>query len=158
MQLVPLLRRDRRWYTAQIFQHALILIASAGAMFFDDDLRWVMVAWALFAAFVIAPRLFVRLRWWRCAGWVTWGQLGRLFRRYARATETLTLLDPSMPEAVRGDVRVFQLRLFTEAGDWQRAIEYYRSVEDWGTLVSATRARLLAARAYAQTGDFELAF
>ena len=42
--------------------------------------------------------------------------------------------------------------------DWRGAIEYYLSVEDWGTLLSATRARLLAAKAYAQVGDFEHAF
>ena len=46
MQLVPLLR-DWRWYAAQIIQHTLILITAAGAMFFDGDIRWVVVAWAL---------------------------------------------------------------------------------------------------------------
>ncbi len=161
MQLVPLLRRGRCWYAAQIAQHALILLAAVGAMIFDDDPTWVVLVWVQFVAFVIAPRLCVRFRRWRWAGWLSWGQLGRLFRRYADAvehrTDARTLLDTPMPEAVRGDVRVFQLRLLTDAGDWLGAIDLYRSVEDWGTLLSATRARLLAARAFAHTGDFERA-
>jgi membrane associated rhomboid family serine protease len=166
MQLLPLLQRDRQWYAAQIAQHLLILLAALGAMVFEDDIRWVILAWLLFTAFIIAPRLLVRLRWWRWAGWLTWGPLGQLFRRYADAQklsrdEALALLDQTitapMPAAVRGGAQVFRLKLLTDAGDWLGAIEYCRSVENWGTLVSVTRARLLAARAYAHTGDLEQA-
>jgi hypothetical protein len=60
MQLVPLLRRDRGWHAAQIAQLALVLLASLGAMYFADDFIWVIIAWALFCVFVLAPRLLMR--------------------------------------------------------------------------------------------------
>ena len=155
MLLLPLLRQHQRWYAAQIAQNVLILFAALGAMVFENDLRWVFLAWGLFALFILTPRMLVRFRCWRWAGWLTWGRLGRLFRQYADARP---IVDEAMPESVRGDVRVFELRRLTDAGDWINAIQHYRSVEDWGTLGAATRARLLAARAFAHTGDFEQAW
>ena len=63
-----------------------------------------------------------------------------------------------MPEAVRGDVQLLRLRLLADTGDWAGVLNVYENVENWSTLVPATRARLLAARAYAQAGNFERAF
>ena len=172
-QLAPLLRDDRRWFVAQLTQLGLILLASAGAFLFEDDFIWVIIAWSLFVVFVLAPRVVVRLAWerhqaawWTWAARLTWGKLGQVFRRYARAeehrAEASALLDAvlaePLPEPVRGDAQLFRLRLLSDAGDWAGALQVYESVESWGTLVSATRARLLAARAYAQAGNFERAF
>jgi membrane associated rhomboid family serine protease len=176
-QLAPLLGRARRWYAAQIAQLGLILLAAAGAVVFEGDFIWVWIAWTLFAGFVLGPRLLTRVAWerhrpaaWRWAGRLAWGQLGRLFRRFARAeqlrqqghlSEALALLDAAttgpVPAAVRGEARLFRLRLLAEAGDWAGALDVYERVEDWGTASAAVRARLLAARAYASTGQFERA-
>ena len=97
MQLVPLLRGDRRWYAAQIVQLLLILIAAAGACYFDDEPVWVVIAWSLFLVFVVAPRIVLRLamrvmstrsladaaRLWHWAGRLVWGELGHLYRTHA---------------------------------------------------------------------------
>ena len=55
MQLYPLLRGDRRWYAAQIAQLALTVLACGGAFYFGDEFVWVVIAWGLFGAFVVAP-------------------------------------------------------------------------------------------------------
>jgi membrane associated rhomboid family serine protease len=172
-QLGPLLRGDWRWFLAQVVQLSLILLASLGAMIFEEDFIWVWIAWTLFVLFVLAPRVIARIAgerhqpaWWTWAARLTWGKLGQLFRRYARAEEdrpkALALLDvvlaEPMPESVRGDAQLFRLRMLDDAGDWGGVVQVYENVEDWGTLVSATRARLLVARAYAQAGNFERAF
>jgi membrane associated rhomboid family serine protease len=177
-QLGPLLRGDWRWFLAQVVQLALILLASLGAIVFEGDFIWVIIAWAMFVIFVLVPRVVVRLAWerqqpawWKWAARFAWGQLGRLYRRYARAEElwqqqhrpeALTLmnvvLDEPLPESVRGEAQLFRLRLLSDAGDWAGALGVYETVEDWGTLFSAARARLVAARAYAQAGNFERAF
>jgi membrane associated rhomboid family serine protease len=176
-QLAPLLGRARRWYAAQITQLGLILLAALGAAVFEGDLAWVWIAWALFAGFVLGPRLLARVAWesqwpaaWRWAGRLAWGQLGRLFRRFARAeqlrqqgklSDALALLDAAtvepMPAAVRGEAQLFRLRLLAGTNDAAGALDAYERVEDWGTASAAARARLFAARAYAATGDFERA-
>ena len=69
MQLIPLLRRDWRWFAAQIAQLSVTLLACLGALYFSDELSqrqayefiWVGAAWALFVAFIVAPRLLARL-------------------------------------------------------------------------------------------------
>lgn len=184
MQLVPLLRRDRRWHAAQIAQLTLILLASFGALFFVDDFIWVAIAWTLFVVFVVVPRWLGRwagrkqsmgqwaqaARFWQISGRLAFGHLGRLYRVYAEAlqrvgesrqTEAEALLDQCatepMPEPMRGVVRVWKLTLLHGCRDWQRAVDFYESVEDWGTLSVAMRARLLAARAFSETGQVERA-
>ena len=135
MQLVPLLRRDRRWHAAQIAQLALVLLASLGAMYFSEDFIWVIIAWVLFGAFVLAPRLFARAgnrellrgrwgqaaRWWQVAGRLTFGRTGRLYRRYAVVLAAMSegrreeagrllydLIAAPMPETVRGMARLWK--------------------------------------------------
>ncbi len=176
-QLAPLLGAARRWYAAQIAQLSLILLAATGAAVFEGDFLWVWIAWGLFAGFVLAPRWLARVAWehhrpaaWRWAGRLAWGQLGRLFRRFARAeqlrqqdrlAEALAVLDAAtaapMPSTVRGEAQLFRLRLLAEAGDRAGTLDAYERVEDWGTALAAVRARLLAARAYASAGQFERA-
>src|SRR6267154_2026619 len=94
-QLIPLLGGERRWYAAQISQLSVTLLACCGAIYFGKDMIWVPIAWALFTAFVIAPAALTFLAGgkevsgnWRgaalfrrLAGWVAWGQTGRLYRR-----------------------------------------------------------------------------
>ena len=62
-----------------------------------------------------------------------------------------------MPLAVAGLAHVWKLSLLVTLRHWERALAYYESVYDWGTLGLATQARLLAARAQAETGQFERA-
>jgi membrane associated rhomboid family serine protease len=184
MQLVPLLRRDARWHAAQIAQLTLILLASFGALFFVDDFIWVVIAWTLFCAFIVAPRFLGRLaarqqsmgRWmcasrlWNVSGRLTFGHLGRLHRVYAAALQRVAenrqheaeeLLDRHadklMLEPMRGIVRLWRLTLLHGCRDWQRAVDFYESIEDWGALSVAMRARLLAARSFAETGQVERA-
>ena len=192
MQLVPLLRRDGRWFAAQITQLSVTLLACLGALYFSNEFiqqptyefLWVVSAWVLFLAFVVAPRLLARLatrqqstgkwtraaRLWRASGSLTFGRLGRLYRLYGgvlgwlgreQRPEAETLLDrlanESMPATMRGVVRVWQLTLLHGCRDWERAAAFYESVDDWGTLSAAMNARLLAARAFAETGQVERA-
>ncbi len=184
MQLVPLLRRGWQWYAAQIAQLSVILLACLGALGFSDEFVWVVIAWTLFAAFVVAPRWLARLatrqqsagnwthaaRLWRASGRLTFGRLGRLYRRYGAALRQLgqgqrheaeTLLDrcasESVSAAIRGIVRLWQLTLLHGCRDWERTTAFYENVDDWGTLSAAMRARLLAARAFAETGQVERA-
>jgi membrane associated rhomboid family serine protease len=173
-QLLPLLRYHRRWFAAQITQLIVILLAVAGALIFEDDITWVWLAWLLFVAFVLVPRWLARVAGekhrpalWRWAARFAWGQLGRLYRRYARVEElwaqahrpeTFALLEVEpVPESVRGDGQLLRLRLLADTGDWAGVLNVYENVENWGTVVSATRARLLASRAYARAGNFERA-
>ncbi len=183
-QLAPMLRRDARWYAAQIAQSLLILIASAGAVFFDQDFIWVVIAWGLFALFVVTPRSLVRLaisqqflaqwkgaaRAWRLAGCFAWGELGRLYRRHATALrmiagnewlKSLELLDELSsrpgPGPVREAIRVWILSLLFSRRDWRGVLKFYETVQDWGSLTQAMQARLLAARGYAETGQVERA-
>ena len=115
MQLVPLLRRDRRWHAAQIAQWTLILLASFGALFFVDDFVWVPIAWTLFVVFIVAPRWLVRwagrkqsagqwteaARLWRISGRLTFGHLGRLYRVYATVLQNVG--EGRQTEAQRSD-------------------------------------------------------
>jgi membrane associated rhomboid family serine protease len=114
---------------------------------------------------------------WRMAGWFAWGQTGRLYhqhgaalRRMARGhrEEALAALDAlaplgagqaaqPIPLAVSGMVRIWELTLLVTLRQWERALALYEGVYDWGTLGLATQARLLAARALAETGQFERA-
>jgi membrane associated rhomboid family serine protease/predicted negative regulator of RcsB-dependent stress response len=180
-QLVPLLRHHRRWHAAQIAQLFLITLASAGACCFEEDFSWVIIAWTLFLVFIAMPRVLLRLatrvmwarsladgmRLWRWAGWFTWGQLGRLYRAHAAvlklwadgnqlAAETLLeqLAARSMPDMWHSEVLVWRLTLLTVSRQRQQAVAFYESGDTWGTLASATQARLLVARSYAELGDF----
>src|ERR1041384_7182340 len=140
MQLVPLLRRDRRWYAAQIVQLLLILIAAAGACYFDNEPVWVVIAWSLFLVFVVAPRIVLRLamrvmstrsladaaRLWHCAGRLAWGELGHLYQTHGAVLQLWgagnrlaaeALLEQTgarpLPEAWRSEVRMWRLTLLT---------------------------------------------
>lgn len=184
MQLVPLLRRDARWFAAQIVQLVLILLACLGAMYFVEDFIWVVIAWTLFAVLLLAPKWLAylsaqrelrgqwkraaRLRHW--AGNLTWGELGTVYRAHAAALRCVAraerqqaeallekLAAQPMPESVRGAVRLWMLSLLLSWREWEAAVEFYERVRDWGTLALATQARLLAARAFAETGQMERA-
>ena len=184
MQLVPLLRRDARWFLAQICQQLLILLAALGAIYFTDDAIWVVIAWVLFALFVLAPRFLATRalarelrgnwraasRFWRWAGRFAWGHLGRLQRRHAAALHFVAqgdlaraeaqldaLAAQPMPAAMHGEVLSWKLSLLFTRREWARVREFYDSVQDWGTLGLAIQARVMAARAFAETGDFERA-
>jgi membrane associated rhomboid family serine protease len=183
-QLLPLLRRDQRWFAAQIAQLFLILLACVGALWFSHDFVWVIVAWALFGLFVVAPTVLSsvaaareqRGHWRgavmfrRLASYVAWGQTGRLYRRFAAALrrmarghteEALTALDDlaavRMPLTMHGMVLTWKLALLVTLRQWERAVAFYDNVFDWGTLGQATQARMFAARALAETGQFERA-
>jgi membrane associated rhomboid family serine protease len=56
-----------------------------------------------------------------------------------------------------GMVQIWELSLLVTLRQWERALAFYASVYDWGTLGLATQARLFAARALAETGQFERA-
>jgi membrane associated rhomboid family serine protease len=184
MQLYPLLRGDRRWYAAQIAQLALTVLACGGAFYFETDFIWVVIAWVLFGVFVVAPPVLAsaasareqRGHWrgaamfWRWAGWCAWGQTGKLYRRHGAALrlmarghreEALAALDElaylPIPLAMSGLVRIWELSLLVTLRQWEPALAYYESVYDWGTLGLATQARMFAARALAETGQFERA-
>jgi membrane associated rhomboid family serine protease len=199
MQLYPLLRGDRRWYAAQIAQLAVTLLACGGAFYFGDEFVWVVIVWALFGVFVVAPPVLMsaagareqRGHWrgaamfWQLAGGFAWGQTGQLYRRHGAALrlmarghreEALAVLEEladgrnaprggtrpttaaqEIPLAVSGMVRVWELSLLVTLRQWARALTFYESVYDWGTLGLATQARLLVARALAETGQFERA-
>jgi len=92
------------------------------------------------------------------AGRVAWGQTGRLYRRYAAALrrvargqteEALLALDQlamqPMPLMICGVVRVWKLSLLVTLRQWDRAVAFYETTYDWGTLGQATQARLFAA-------------
>ena len=180
-QLIPLLLGgERRWYAAQISQLSVTLLACCGAIYFSRDPVWVPISWALFAAFVVAPSVLTSVAAgkevsgdWRgaamfrqLAGRVAWGQTGRLYRRYAAALgriargqteEALLALDQlamqPMPLMISGVVRTWKLSLLVTLRQWERAVAFYESTYDWGTLGQATQARLLAARALAEIGQ-----
>ncbi len=180
MQLVPLLRHDRRWYAAQIAQLLLITLASAGACYFEDEFVWVIIAWTLFLVFIVVPRLLLRVairvmwsrslldaaRLWHWTGRFAWGQLGRLYRAHAAvlklwgdgnrlAAETLfdQLGARPMPDAWRSELRLWKVTLLAISREWQQAVAFYESTDSWSALATATQARILAARAYAELGD-----
>ena len=181
-QLIPLLAGERRWHAAQISQLSVTLLACCGAIYFSKDFIWVPLSWGLFGAFVIAPAVLTSVAagkelrgYWRgaaifrqLAGRVAWGQTGRLYRRYASAlrlvacgqTEgALLALDQlaaqPMPLMISGIVHIWKLSLLVTLRQWDRAVVFYESVYDWGTLGQATQARLFAARALAEIGQIE---
>ena len=183
-QLLPLLGGERRWYAAQISQLSVTLLACCGAIYFSKEYVWVPIAWALFGIFVIAPAALTSVAagkelrgYWRdaalfrqWAGWVAWGQTGRLYRRHAAALrllargqteEALRALDQlaaqPMPLMICGLVRIWKLALLVTLRQWERAVAFYESVYDWGTLGQVTQARLFAARALAEIGQVERA-
>ncbi len=184
LQLLQLLQADPRWYALQIVQLAAMVGASIGGLYFGGQFGWVIAAWGLFTVFVLAPRFLVRvaMRWqmtrpfrqtawtWRLAAWFTGGGQGRVYRAYASALDLWSKGDAtaagllleqcaaaSVPYTVRGEVRVFELSLLIAARQFPAAVQFYERVGDWNTLSSVTLARLLAARAYAETGDLERA-
>src|SRR6266404_347935 len=99
MQLVALLRGDKRWYAAQIAQSSVTLLACLGGLYFSHDSIWLVIAWGLFAWFSVAPAVLTSVaaarelqgHWHgaavfrQLAGRLAWGQMGRLYRRYASA-------------------------------------------------------------------------
>ena len=184
MQFVPLLRRGWHWYAAQISQLFVTLLACFGALFFSDEFIWVVIAWTLFAAFVVLPSALLSLaaekelqgRWASAgrlnnlAGRLAWGRLGRLYRRYGnalqliargRSEEALALIEDlagqPMPVAVSGAVRTWKLLLLVTLRQWERALAFYENVHEWGTLGQVAQARLLAVRAMAETGQIDRA-
>jgi len=184
IQLVLFLRTNARWYRAQVAQLLIILLASIGAVYFSHDFVWVIIAWSLFAVFVLVPRLLVRTamrrqmtrppnevaHWWRLAGWFAWGNPGRVYQTYAAvsrfwgsgnrlAAEMLLeeLGARAMPEVIRGEIRVWKLSLLVASRDFSAAVAFYERMGDCGSLASDTLARVLAARAYAETGETERA-
>jgi membrane associated rhomboid family serine protease len=181
-QLLPLQRGAKRWYAAQISQLLVTLLACLGALYFNDDFAWVVIAWTLFAIFIIAPPALMSLasgkelqgcwrsaaRWSKLAGRLAWGKLGRLYRRYGetldlvahgRAEEAWVLLEDlakqPMPVTVHGTVRIWQLSLLVTLRQWERAVVFCENVHDWGTLGQMTQARLFTARALSETGQTE---
>jgi len=183
-QWLPLLRRDRRWFAAQIAQLSVTLLACLGGIYFSDDFVWVVIAWTLFMCFVVAPALLTSLSvsrehrgHWRSAvvfrqlaGYAAWGHTGKLYRQYAsalrlvaggRAEEALAMLDKfaaqPMPPDIHGIVYTWKLSLLVTLRQWERAVAFYETVFDWGALGQATQARLFAARALAETGQMDRA-
>ncbi len=183
-QLIPLLIGERRWHAAQISQLSVTILACCGAIYFDNDFIWVPISWGLFGAFVVAPALLSSLAagkelrgYWRgaaafrqLAGQAAWGQTGRSYRRYASALrlmargqteEALLVLDQlamqPMPLMICGVVHIWKLSLLVTLRQWDRAVAFYESIHDWGTLGQATQARLFAARALAEIGQIERA-
>ena len=181
MRLVAMLRQHPRWYSPQIAQLVLIALSSAGAMYFDDDFIWVIIAWSLFVVFLVAPRVFSRLAartmstrsladaatLWSWAGRFAWGQVGRLYRTHAavlrmwgdghrQAAETLIgeLVAHPIPNQWRGEVRLWHLALLESSCEWPQAVRLYESTDSWSGPAAAIQTRLLAARAYAEVGDF----
>jgi len=183
-QWAPLLRRDRRWFAAQIAQLSVTLLACLGGLYFSDDFIWVVIAWTLFVCFVVAPALLTSLSasrehrgYWRSAaafrqlsGYAAWGHTGKLYRQYSsvlrlvaseQSEQALTALDAlaaqPMPPDIHGIVHAWKLSLLVTLWQWERAIAFYESVYDWGALGQATQARLFVARALAETGQMDRA-
>lgn len=181
-QLATFLRHEPRWFLGSILQRVLILGAAAGALLQPEHRVWLVVAWGLLVWFAVLPRLAANtaMRWlmageiaqaanaWQMAARLIWGRPARLQRRYAtalelwstgqhQAAETLLreLDDPALPATVQGEVRLWRLWLFTATRQWPVAVEYYESVETWGSLATALQARLAVARAYAELGQIE---
>lgn len=185
MQLAPLLRSaSAGWYAAQISQLSVTLLACSGALYFSDEPVWVVIAWTLFAAFVVAPAILLSLagekemqgRWrsaarlGKLAGWMAWGRLGRLYRRHGdalnltargQAEQGLTLLEglatQRLPLTMHATVRIWQLSLLIMLRQWEHAVTFYESVPEWGTLGQVAQARLFVARAMAEIGQIERA-
>jgi rhomboid protease GluP len=183
-QLITVWRLGGRWYGAQIVRFVILLLVSTAGMYFSDDFGWVLVAWGLFAVFVIVPQLLARAamglqmvrpanevaRWWWLAGWCTGGNLRRVYHTYAAASKLWSgghridaenlireLAARPMPESVREEIRAWQLSLLVGSRDFPAAVAFYEHGHDSGVSSSGTPTRLLAARAYAETGEFERA-
>jgi rhomboid protease GluP len=184
IQLVLFLRTNARWYWAQVVQLLMILLASVGGVYFSQHFVWVIIAWSLFGVFVLVPRLLVRTAMrqqmtrppnevahcWQLAGWFAWGNPSRVYQTYAAVSQfwgsdnrlaAEMLLEElgarAMPEVIRGEIRVWKLSLLVASRDFSAAVAYYERMGDCGSLASDTLARLLAARAYAETGETERA-
>jgi membrane associated rhomboid family serine protease len=185
LQLVPLLRPALAgWYAAQISQLFLTLLACAGAFYFGDEPIWVIVVWTLFTVFVIGPAVLLSLaaenelqghwrsarRFSKLAGRITWGRLGRLYRRHGdalgfvaqrQAEKGLALLEDlavqPLPASVYGTVRIWKLSLLLRLRQWERALQFCTTVHEWGTLGQAAQARLCVARALAEMGQIDRA-
>lgn len=183
-QLIMAWRLGGFWYGAQIVRFVILLLVSAAGMYFSDDFGWVLVAWGLFAVFVIVPQFLVRTamgqqmirpanevaRWWWLAGWCTGGNLRRVYHAYAAASKLWSsghridaenlireLAARPMPESVREEIRAWQLSLLVASRDFPAAVAFYEHGHDSGMSGSGAPTRLLAARAYAETGEFERA-
>jgi membrane associated rhomboid family serine protease len=183
LQLGPLLARDWRWHAGVIAQLFIVMVAGSVALALES-MAWVVGAWTLLLVFVVAPRWLAgeaarqmtQRAWkhaataWRSAGWLTWGEPGRVYRTYAG---TLTawargdradaeqrlrqLIVPGIPVTVRGAAQAWLLELLVAGEEWAAAVELYENVADWGALPAVAQARLLAARAYAENGQVETA-
>jgi rhomboid protease GluP len=179
VQVTALLRASPRWFAAQIAQWGLVVLAAAGAWYFRADMIWVVIAWGLFALFMVAPGRMNRralgyqsggrweeaLRWRRLAGRLIWGRAGQLHRLF---TEVLArgvrmdfvgaqrLLDdaasPALPAAAAGSLRLMRLYVAFLRQDWHAVILEGTHPNNWGSASNSKVAALMTARALAEAG------
>ena len=179
-----LLRQDPRWHAAQLAQVTLILLLALVGLVVPAGLVWGTIAWALYGLFIMLPRALASAaarrrregRWGptarclRVAGALVRGNLGRLYREYAAVFDCLAhgevseaerrldeLVARPMPAATRGLVALWKLNWLVEQRAWERAAQFFEAAPAGGSLWSLTQARLLAASAYAETGQLDRA-
>jgi membrane associated rhomboid family serine protease len=177
------LSREPRWQAGAIAQMLVVLVVGSVALTLEST-AWTVCAWTLLLLFAILPRALAvealhrmagrawqkSAAYWQWAGWLVWGQPGRVYRTYAQvlrawasgdrvhAEQSLRqLLAPGIPAPARGAAQAWLLELLVAGQEWTAAVEFYETVTDWGSLPVVAQARLLAARAYAETGQMEQA-
>jgi membrane associated rhomboid family serine protease len=177
VQCGPLLRHGWQWAAGQFAQLALVLVVAMGALVLPHGLEWAIGAWGLYALFVLVPRWLTGLaqqhvlrqdfagaaRAWAGAGWLVWGEMGGLYRACATALRAWgrgdraaadRALPANLPPPARHWLHGWLLNVLAGGRDWPAVVDFYEGVPGWSTLALATEARLLAARAYAETGRF----
>ncbi len=184
IRLVVLWRMGAGWHALQILQLFLVMAASAAGLWFSGTVIWLVAAWTLTILFIVTPRLLAvaassayargnwanSARWWNIVSWIHGGNLGRIHRRYADALRAFAAGDARTAEAIledvaarpmpvmwRGAALLWRMSFIQLQRDWERAVACYESVGNWGNWGLALRARLLAARAYAETGKMDAA-
>jgi len=181
MQFVLLARQDWRWHAGTLGQ--LVVVTGVGVAALRSE--WLTgVAWGLLLVLIAVPRLLNGLalrqvmlrrfagaaRSWQAASWFVWGPAHRLPVAYAEAIAAYCcndraagdatirkLLDSPLPVTVRGAVHYWLLSILMSGRQWALAVDLFETAGDWGVLATATHARVLVARAYAEMGRFDRA-
>jgi membrane associated rhomboid family serine protease len=170
--MAQLVRTDWRWYFGHIVQLFLVFALSLVACFPAREM-FAVAAWSAATVFIFAPALMARqaqsalragrfrraARFHFAAALLWWGLWGRFHFELGRALRerppNLHALDAEhLPRPARGQWLVTQMSVRFLARDWSGVAETHERIRDWGTLAAATSANLMAARAFAELGNF----
>lgn len=177
-----LVRRGWRWHLGKEIQLVAVLALEVDGLLRPSNITLLSVNWTLFAVVGLVSPAFIRLdekrvaegrlrkatRLFRWARWTTGGRAGRFYELYGRylqwcaegqvtVAETMfdEVLEMDPPPSVRREFMVSKMYGFLLARQWNRVLDAFELHPTFGTHFLGDRARLIALRAYAETGRID---